>query len=287
MPSHRADTAAPALRPRNNKGSRSTGPQRRSGSSSARRPIGKPRSSLSAPQVGIAGALGIATIAAPISGAMADPMPQAKVNQISSTVASVSTVAFPTRADAAGVGVMTLKVVTTDSVSAETPDLLAAPKTIIVDRASRSGERSVLPGCSGVPTTSTASNGQLPDSALCTLWDTNHRLRADAAVALAKLNIAYKQQFGDDMCLTDSYRSLSQQYSVKARKPTLAAVPGTSEHGWGLAVDMCDGVESGSGARFQWLVDNAASYGWDNPDWAKSGGGGPYEPWHWEYTAGE
>ncbi|GAB6901520.1 M15 family metallopeptidase [Kineosporia succinea] len=285
MPSHRADTAAPQLRPRPNRSNRSGGTQRRSGSSSARRPIRRPGSSLSAPQVGIAGALGIATIAAPISGAMADPMPQAKVNQISSTVASVSAVNFPAAADAAGIGVKTLKVVTTETVESSTPDLLAAPKTIVVDRASRSGERSVLPGCSGVAVTG-AANGQIPDSSLCTLWDSGHRLRADAAVALAKLNIAYKQTFGDDICMTDSYRSLSAQYSVRARKPTLAAVPGTSEHGWGLAVDLCDGVETGSGSRFQWLVDNASDYGWENPEWAKPGNG-QYEPWHWEYTAGE
>ena len=67
----------------------------------------------------------------------------------------------------------------------------------------------------------------------------------------------------------------------------LAATPGTSEHRWGLAVDLCDGVQKGSGSRFQWLRDNAPAYGWDNPDWARNGGSGPYEPWHWEYVAGE
>ncbi|MBT0768089.1 M15 family metallopeptidase [Kineosporia sp. J2-2] len=221
---------------------------------------------------------------------MADSVPvKAQVNQISSTVTAVSAVSFPARADAAGVGVMALSVVPADTTVADTPDLLAAPKTIIVSgTASRSNERSVLPGCSGVATTTTASNGQLPDSSLCTLWDSDHRLRADAAVALAKLNIAYKQEFGTDICLTDSYRTLAEQYSVKARKPTLAATPGTSEHGWGLAADLGCGVETGtSNAKFQWLADNAGAYGWENPDWAKVGGGGPYEPWHWEYTAGE
>lgn len=218
---------------------------------------------------------------------MADSMPKAQVNQISSTVTAVSAVTFPKSASAAGVGVETLQVVPAETSTSQTPELLAAPKTVIVSRASRSGERSVLPGCTGVPSTTGGSNGELPDSALCTLWDPDHRLRADAAVALAKLNIAYKQEFGDDICLTDSYRTLAEQYAVAASKPTLAATPGTSEHGWGLAADLCDGVETGSGSRFQWLVDNAPAYGWDNPDWAQSGGGGPYEPWHWEYVAGE
>ncbi|WP_285623683.1 M15 family metallopeptidase [Kineosporia sp. NBRC 101677] len=219
---------------------------------------------------------------------MADPMPKAQVNQIASTVSVVSAVSFPNAATAAGIGVENLAVVPAEgTVQAATPNLLAAPKTIIVSRASRAGERSVLPGCSGIPTTTGASNGQLPESSLCTLWDSDHRLRADAAVSLAKLNIAYKQEFGNDICLTDSYRTLSEQYAVRASKPTLSAVPGTSEHGWGLAVDLCDGVNTGTGARFQWLADNASSYGWENPDWAKSGGGGPYEPWHWEYAAGQ
>jgi D-alanyl-D-alanine carboxypeptidase len=295
VPSHRADTAGPALRPRNNRSSRSAGSQRRStastssNSGSPRRPIRKPGSSLSAPQVGIAGALGIATIAAPLTGAMGAQMPKAQVNPISSTVSAVSTVAFPNTANAAGVGVAALKVVPTEiTVTTSAPKLLAAPKTVIVDRASRSGERSVLPGCDGVPTSLDAPNGQLPDSALCTLWDPAHRLRADAAVALAKLNIAYKQHFGENICITDSYRNLAQQYSVRARKPTLAAIPGTSNHGLGLAVDLGCGVETGSGnTRYQWLVDNASAYGWGHPAWAEPGGSGPYEPWHWEYVAGE
>nr|WP_269328667.1 M15 family metallopeptidase [Kineosporia babensis] len=215
-------------------------------------------------------------------------MPKAQVNQIASTVAAVSTVSFPNSATAAGIGVENLAVVPVEAtVQADTPSLLAAPKTIIVSRASRDGQRSVLPGCTGIPTTTGASNGQLPDSSLCTLWDSGHRLRADAAVSLSKLNIAYKQQFGSNLSLTDSYRTLSEQYSVKARKPTLAATPGTSEHGWGLAVDLGDGVQTGAGSKFQWLVDNAGAYGWENPDWAKAGGGGPYEPWHWEFAAGQ
>ncbi len=35
--------------------------------------------------------------------------------------------------------------------------------------------------------------------------------------------------------------------------------------------------------RYQWLRENAADYGWQNPDWALPGGNGPQEAWHWEY----
>ncbi|HWV79445.1 MAG TPA: M15 family metallopeptidase, partial [Isoptericola sp.] len=88
---------------------------------------------------------------------------------------------------------------------------------------------------------------------------------------------------GESMCITDGFRSYSQQVATKAAKGYLAAVPGTSNHGWGLAVDICP--ETYSGSRWDWLAANAPAYGWDNPDWARPGGS-KYEPWHWEYTAG-
>jgi zinc D-Ala-D-Ala carboxypeptidase len=217
---------------------------------------------------------------------MAGPAPKAQANLIQAAPITAAP-AFPAVPGAGGTIVAFSAMPSTAMPASSTPSLIAAPRTVLVTRASRAGERSVLPGCNGIPKETSAANGQLPASSLCTLWDPEHRLRADAAVALAKMNVAFKQRFGDTICLTDSYRTLSKQYQLKASKPGLAATPGTSEHGWGLAVDLCDGVERGSGARFQWLRDNAPEYGWDNPDWARSGGSGPYEPWHWEYLDGE
>jgi zinc D-Ala-D-Ala carboxypeptidase len=287
VPSHRAD--APALRrsrkqlqapvaPPAQRSRRSDGPRRQS-------PRGQQRSvtQLSAPQVGIAGALGLATIAAPISGVMSGPAPKAQINPISA-VSLAPAPAFPARSATAVIGVEALSVVPAPVSVAAAPRALAAPRTVIVSRASRSRERSVLPGCDGIAKITNAPNGQIPSNELCTLWESGEQLRADAAVALAKLNIGFKQRFGENLCVTDSYRSISQQYRLKSIKPGLAATPGTSEHGWGMAVDLCDGIQSGSGARFQWLRANAASYGWENPDWARHGGGGPYEPWHWEFN---
>jgi zinc D-Ala-D-Ala carboxypeptidase len=273
VPSHRADT--PQLRrPRQNRTS-----------GSKRRPTRRPSTSLSAPQVGIAGALGIATIAAPLSGAMASPIPKVQVNQIQAAV-SVPAPAFPGLPDAVGIGVKALRVVPSAELSVSTPVMLAAPRTVVVSRASRAGERSVLPGCDGIARVTNSPNGQLPSSELCTLWNPKHRLRADAAVALAKLNVAYEQHFGNNMCLTDSYRTISEQVRLRATKPGLAAVPGTSEHGYGNAVDLCDGVDRGAASpRWQWLRENAGDYGWENPDWAQPGGG-QTEPWHWEYIPG-
>lgn len=148
---------------------------------------------------------------------------------------------------------------------------------------SRSEEREELAGCDG-STRAPGTNGQLKTADLCTLWDGKTQLRADAAVSLAVLNEAFVARFGADMCLSSGYRTLSQQISVKAQKGGLAAAPGKSNHGWGLAVDLCSSETSGS--KWTWLNQNAPSYGWDNPEWARPGGSGPYERWHWEYTQG-
>lgn len=148
---------------------------------------------------------------------------------------------------------------------------------------SRAADRDPLPGCDG-STRPAGSNGQLATADLCTLWDGRQQLRADAAVALAELNDAFVARFGTDICLTDGYRTLAEQYTLKAQKGGLAATPGKSNHGWGLAVDIC-GLQPGT-SRWTWMNDNGPVYGWENPTWAKSGGSGPYEPWHWEYIKG-
>jgi hypothetical protein len=180
-------------------------------------------------------------------------------------------------------------VVTDDSVTASVPASLLAPNRVLVTRASRSSDRAVLPGCTGVLPAAfdKAANGRLPDNALCTLWDKDFKLRADAAVSFAKLNVAYNQAFGRSICLTDAYRTLAAQYAIKALRGGFAAPPGTSEHGWGLAVDLCGGASVAGTATYTWLRANAPRYGWDNPDWARSSGTGPYEPWHWEFLSGE
>lgn len=148
---------------------------------------------------------------------------------------------------------------------------------------SRSEEREILPGCSGKAGTASA-NGQLPQSDLCYLWDGSTQLRADAAEALAELNAMWVTRFGTDLCLSSGYRTLAEQRAVKAQKGGLAAPAGRSNHGWGLAVDLC-GPQT-TGKQWEWLNENAPVFGWENPAWARPGGSGPYERWHWEYTKG-
>lgn len=147
---------------------------------------------------------------------------------------------------------------------------------------SRSESREVLAGCSGIVTEPGAANGQLSSTDLCVMWDGQTQLRADAAEALAEMNTLWASRFGSDMCLSSGYRNLAQQSSVKAARGSLAAAAGKSNHGFGLAVDFCTPLTTG--AQWQWLQDNAGTFGWENPEWAQPGGAGPYERWHWEYT---
>lgn len=146
---------------------------------------------------------------------------------------------------------------------------------------SRADDRGPLPGCDG-STRPAGSNGMLRTADLCLLWDGKNRLRADAAVALAELNQSFRARFQRNLCITDSYRTLAAQRALKATKPGLSAVPGRSNHGWGLAIDLCSSETKGAG--WAWLQENAHVYGWVNPAWARAGGRGPYEPWHWEYV---
>jgi D-alanyl-D-alanine dipeptidase len=119
-----------------------------------------------------------------------------------------------------------------------------------------------------------ASNGLLNGSYLTSIGG-NHKLNSEAAVAYLKMVNAAKSQ-GVDWGITDSYRNLDAQKDVAKRKGLyskggLAAEPGTSNHGWGSALDL---KFNGKGNALEWLKKNAATYGFTNI---------PREPWHWEH----
>jgi LAS superfamily LD-carboxypeptidase LdcB len=132
-----------------------------------------------------------------------------------------------------------------------------------------------------VPEARKYPNGLIPSRFLCPLPQPGRSLRADAALAFYNLNAAYKRRFGVEICLTDSYRPLSEQQAIYSQRPGMAAVPGHSNHGYGTAVDMCGGVQSEGSAQFNWLQSNSRKYEFFHPSWAYSS---PFEPWHWEYT---
>ena len=149
--------------------------------------------------------------------------------------------------------------------------------------ARRASRARVLATCSG-GTTRGGANGFLDRSALCPLDGApGHALRADAAAAFNRMTAAALADRGTRLCVNDSYRSYAGQVSVFRRKPRLAAVPGTSRHGLGIAVDLGCGGERFGSATYRWLKANAPRYGWVHPAWAEPRGSMP-EPWHWEYV---
>jgi cell wall-associated NlpC family hydrolase len=126
-------------------------------------------------------------------------------------------------------------------------------------------------------------NGLIPPSAMCSLGIPGHQLRCDAAAAFRAMAAAYAASFGSQLCVTDSYRTYASQVRLYGEKPALAAVPGTSNHGWGLALDLCGGIQTFGTAQYAWMVTNAGRFGFLHPTWADPGNGRE-EPWHWEFA---
>lgn len=118
-------------------------------------------------------------------------------------------------------------------------------------------------------------NGRLPPEVLTPIGQGNHALWAPAAAAWKDL-IARAARVGITLRVTDSYRTYDQQVQLAAQKGLSsqggwAATPGTSNHGWGMAVDA-DVTDPRVNA---WLRANAGSVGWVLAT--------EREPWHYEY----
>lgn len=129
-------------------------------------------------------------------------------------------------------------------------------------------------------------NGAIPDDELCVPQSApGHRLQCDAAEALDRLAAAYAQDTGKALGVTSSYRTYEEQVEVKRMRGWLAARPGTSMHGRGLAVDLADmgGLGEFDRPAYLWMKENAGRFGWYHPRAMEPGGSGPPEPWHWEF----
>lgn len=244
------------------------GKKPRAAGASFQRPSARPHKGGWVARAGILAALGVTTIAVPLANA---------VEGGEVPISSIPVVAE---------GRSTLEVITTSASSAAATEavIIAEGSTLAAREASiasRGAARDTLAGCD-LSADVTSANGRLSADELCKLPQSGHQLQPFAAVAFDALNEAYRAKFGADICLSDSYRTLQGQHSVARSKPGLSARPGTSQHGLGLAVDLCP-TSYKSTARWNWLKANGPTYGWDNPAWARAGGSGKYEPWHWEY----
>lgn len=143
-------------------------------------------------------------------------------------------------------------------------------------------------------------NGQFPDTALVAVRNGDGvrigRLCPEAARAWTAM-VAKARDDGVVLDATDTYRTLQVQRAIfidryretnqgngsrkcggktwwlRVGKAT-AACPGTSNHGWGLAID-----NRFHGTGLRWLEANAKTYGWQ---WEV-----PSEDWHIHYFPGD
>src|SRR5437764_4461271 len=88
-----------------------------------------------------------------------------------------------------------------------------------------------------------AQNGRLPDSELGPI--PGGRLRKDAAASWRRMRAKIGKETGVWICPTSSrtaYRTLDEQQYFwnlyRSGRGSLAAQPGTSNHGWGTTVDL-------------------------------------------------
>jgi hypothetical protein len=117
-----------------------------------------------------------------------------------------------------------------------------------------------------------AANGRLPASSLAPIGG-GYFLRRDAAKAFNAMSAEARQRFGVSVKVVAGYRTFARQVYFwnlwRAGKGNLAAEPGSSNHGWGVAVDLAS-------QRMRWIVDHiGAKYGF-----SKAWSDAPGEWWH-------
>lgn len=123
------------------------------------------------------------------------------------------------------------------------------------------------------------SNGRLPISSLQRIGIGQLMALPPAANAFKSMREAAFNQ-GIIISASSAYRSIEKQIELKREKGSMAATPGKSNHGWGLAFDITD--SAGRALRpgtpeFKWMSQNAHKFGIVGP-LAK-----PFEAWHWEF----
>ncbi len=125
-------------------------------------------------------------------------------------------------------------------------------------------------------------NARIDPSMLSPVGNTQFLMEPHAALALNAM-IQAAAADGVNLAIGNTYRDYETQAAAyraykAGEKSAPVASPGTSNHGWGLAVDFSSLATDS--AEFQWLVANAAKYGYTNP----FGTSNPTEPWHWEFA---
>lgn len=132
----------------------------------------------------------------------------------------------------------------------------------------------------------------LTDSGIYSAGPTTHdnTMTTTTACAFDKMASAAKKS-GITITINSGFRTIARQeyfwncYKTKScNNGNLAARPGTSNHGRGIALDLNTNCGKQTGAQpnchaskvYQWLKNNAHKYGFKRTVQS--------EPWHWEYV---
>lgn len=102
--------------------------------------------------------------------------------------------------------------------------------------------------------------------------------------------VAAARRAGVQLGPSDCYRDFAGQVAARdfwcgQGACHMAAVPGTSNHGWGKAIDFLDqnGTLGFDSIGYRWMKDNAGRYGWNHARGFEPDGSSP-EAWHWEWV---
>lgn len=130
-------------------------------------------------------------------------------------------------------------------------------------------------------------NGQIPTDAMAAVESRGKTFWLEPSAQMWWLRLAseFQRAWGVPLDITDAYRDLAaQQYYWDlyiAGDGNVAARPGTSNHGWGMAVDIyTPAYGSSSSPQHKWLQQWAPQFGWT---WTTGRASG--ESWHWEFAA--
>jgi hypothetical protein len=130
-----------------------------------------------------------------------------------------------------------------------------------------------------------AGNGALPNSTLAPIPGSGPfgrpKLRRDAARAYNALHIYSMQRWGISMALNEgdvgrAYRSVSRQQLAKRIYGSNAAVPGTSNHGLGINVDL-------ENRQQRWVIDQIGHQFGFSKKWSDA----QWEWWHITFRAAD
>lgn len=110
-------------------------------------------------------------------------------------------------------------------------------------------------------------------------------IRPEASNAFTTMESAFSKVFGGGIPVQEGFRSLEKQrylydgYRRGLPGFNLAAPPGKSNHGSGIAVDLGGPFMNSGSPQHRWLQANGPKFGWHWVGRTFS----QVEPWHWEY----